>query len=383
MGTRTVRNGCGYYRSSKNVNRTGRREGSGFKQPLINRIAFVIDASTSMNGRERDVVKVIDNQVAYLARRSKELGQETRVSIASFADAMAWLVYDVDVLRLPSIGGLFQPSGNTALIEATVQSQDDLALTPELAGDYSYLTFVVTDGQENVSETPDGGRMVDTHLQRMFRDQKDNWTVAVLVPDIRGKRDAVNYGFPKDNVAIWDTTSVEGLTEVGETITAATESYLTGRASGLRGSRSVFSTGADAVNKASVQATLQPLAGDKYRLIPVAPRDGVQKDAKGKYPKIRVDSFIREDCGMKFVLGTVYYQWNKREKVQPGKRLMVVHKKTDKVYTGTQDEVRAMIGLPDMTVSQKADPNPEYDIFVQSTAPNRGLEAFTKVLVML
>jgi hypothetical protein len=376
MGIRTARNGYGHYGSSKDTTRTGRHEGGGFKQPLINRIAFVIDASSSMQGRERDVVKVIDNQVTYLARRSKELGQETRVSIASFADAMAWLVYDVDVLRLPSINGLFKPYGNTALVEATIQTQEDLARTPELAGDYSYLTFVVTDGQENVSETADGAQMTGSHLRTMFQDQGDNWTVAVLVPDIQGKREAINYGFPKDNVAVWNTTSVEGFTEVGETITAATESYLTGRASGQRGSRQIFSTGADVVNARTVKSTLQPLAGDKYRLIPVV-TTGVKGD------KVRVDKFIREDCGMKFQLGTVFYQWNKTEKVQPQKRLAVVEKKTDKVYVGTGDEIRAMIGLPDMSVTQRATPNPDFDVFVQSTAPNRNLLQHTKVLVML
>lgn len=376
MGNRTVSNGYGYYGSSKNVNRTGRREGSGFKQPLINRIAFVIDASTSMQGRERDVVKVIDNQVAYLARRSKELGQETRVSIASFADAMAWLVYDVDVLRLPSIEGLFRAEGNTALIEATVQSQEDLALTPELAGDYSYLTFVVTDGQENVSETADGDRMTGRHLHSMLQSQGDNWTVAVLVPDMRGKREAIGFGFPKDNVAIWDTTSVEGMTEVGETITAATESYLTGRASGQRGSRQIFSTGPEAVNNATVTAALQPVPMDKYALIPV-----VTTGEKGV--KTRADKFIKDNCGMTFRIGTVYYEWSKKETVQPQKKLAVVQKSTGKVFMGSGDEVRKLIGLPNLNTREAPKANPDFTVFVQSTAPNRNLIEHTKVLVML
>jgi hypothetical protein len=377
MGYATTRNRrLGYYGGRKDINRTGRREGTSFKQPLVNRICFLIDASSSMDGRKAAVVKVIQNQVDYLARRSQELGQETRVSVASFADAMAWLVFDVDVLRLPSIADLFNPYGNTALIEATIRSQADLATIPELAGDYSYLTYVITDGMENVSELEDGSRATGSDMQAMFSAQKDNWTIAALVPHIVAKREAINYGFPKDNVAVWDTTKVN-MDEVDETITAATESYLTGRASGVRGSRSVFSTGADAVNTATVKAALVPLAMDKYSLIPVMP-EGVQKG-----DKVRVDKFIREDCGMTFRLGTVYYEWSKRETVQPQKRLAVVQKSTGKVFVGTGDEVRQMIGLPSLSVREAPKANPDYTVFVQSTAPNRNLVPFTKVLVML
>jgi hypothetical protein len=43
-----------------------------------------------------------------------------------------------------------------------------------------------------------------------------------------------------------------------------------------------------------------------------------------------------------------------------------------------------MLGLPvGVALTIGAGPNPDYDVFVQSTAPNRNLVAFTKVLVML
>jgi len=348
-----------------------------YKQRLVNHVAFVLDGSSSMDIHAASVVKVVDAQTAYLARRSKEMDQETRVSVYVFADEVECLIYDTDVLRLPSIKDLYSPYGWTALLAATIKSQQDLAATGTLYGEHSFLTFVITDGKENHSFDERGRRIQPSVVNELITGQADNWTVAALVPDILSKRDTIDYGFPKDNVAIWDTTSSAGMDEVGEVITSATESFLQGRASGVRGSRSIFSTGSDAVNAATVKSTLVPLAGDKYRLIPVMP-EGVTKDSK-----VRVDKFIKDDCGMKFQLGRVYYQWNKREKVQPHKQLAVVEKKTDKVYVGTQDEVRAMIGLPDMTVSQKADPNPDFDIFVQSTAPNRNLVPYTKVLVML
>lgn len=356
--------------------RTGRSKVA-FKQPLINHIVFVIDGSSSMGMHKRSVIKVIEGQIAYLARRSKELGQETRVTVYVFADGVECLVYDVDVLRLPEIGTLYEPYGNTALVGATMRALKDLEATSQIHGDHSFLLYVLSDGQENASFDEEGYRYDEQAVSYRVNALPDNWTVAGLVPDQVANWEAQKFGFPKENLSVWDASSATGMDEVGAVVNTATEAYLVGRAQGVRGSKTIFSTGSDTVNKKAVQATLQPLAGDKYRLIPVTPEGAV------KGTKVRVDKFVKEDCGMPFRLGTVYYQWNKTEKVQPQKRLAVVDKRTDRVYVGTGDEIRQMIGLPSMSVTQKATPNPDFDVFVQSTAPNRNLLAFTRILVML
>ncbi len=338
----------------------------------IDHVAIVIDASASMGNLTRAVVKVVDNQVAYLARRSKELGREVRVSIYQFADAVECIIFDKDVLRLPSIEKSYRTGGMTALIDATVKSQDDLATTSTIYGDHAFLTFVVTDGCENRSR-----RHGPAALHRMFERQPENYTLAILVPDHQAADLAASFGFPADNIRPWDATSEAGVVDAGDSINAATENFFAGRAVGVRGSRNIFSTGPEALNKATVQAALTPLPMDKYSLIPVMP-DGVTKD-----DKIRVDKFIRDDCGMTFRLGSVYYEWSKRETVQPQKRLAVVQKSTGKVFVGTGDEVRDLIGLPTLNTREAPKANPDYTVFVQSTAPNRNLVPFTKVLVML
>lgn len=357
---------------------TGRTGRAGkFEQPLVNHIDLVLDGSSSMSGHQAAVVKLVDSLVKYLARRSQELGQETRISVHTFADEVECLVWDTDVLRTPSIANLYAPHGNTALIDATITSQRDLSETAQRYGSHSFLTYVITDGQENASRDENGRRMDVGHLKSLFGQQADNWTIALLVPNVIGKRDAIAYGFPKDNVSVWDADSLQGVEEASKVITDATEGYLRGRAAGVVGSRTLFSTGADTVNKTTVTAALTPLPGDKYRLIPVAP-DGVQKG-----DKVRVDKFIRDDCGMAFQLGHVYYEWSKKETVQPQKRLAVVQKSTDKVFVGTGDEIRQMIGLPNLSTRTAPQANPDYTVFVQSTAPNRNLVPFSKVLVML
>lgn len=228
-------------------------------QNYINHVALVLDASSSMSHLSRKVVEVADQQIAYLARRSRELDQETRVTVYVFADKVECVIYDKDVLRMPSLKQLYRVGGMTALLAAALKSQQELAQTAQLYGDHSFLTFVLTDGQENASHRcPDAParnpRELVKAVAEMIATQEDNWTLAVLVPDQMGKREAMQCGFPRDNIAVWDATSTQGLEEAGQVIREATEKFMVGRTQGIRGSRAVFSVGAEAVNKDTIKA---------------------------------------------------------------------------------------------------------------------------------
>jgi hypothetical protein len=290
-----------------------------------------------------------------------------------FADKVECVIYDKDVLRMPSLKQLYRTGGMTALLAAALKSQSELAQTAQLYGDHSFLTFVLTDGQENASHRcPDAPardpRQLVQAVAEMIRTQQDNWTLAVLVPDQMGKREAMQCGFPKDNIAIWDATSTQGLEEAGQVIRQATENFMMGRTQGIRGSRAVFSTGADAVNEDTIKAAgLTPADPSKYQLIPVAR-----------------DAAIREwviECGHTYTTGGAYYELSKSEKIQAGKQIAVLEKKTDRVYTGPQ--ARALLGLPNTEVRVKPDHNDHFTIFVQSTSVNRKLVANTRLLLML
>ncbi|MFD6323529.1 vWA domain-containing protein [Streptomyces sp. NPDC058442] len=342
-------------------------------QNYINHVALVLDASSSMSHLSGKVVEVADQQIAYLARRSRELDQETRVTVYVFADQVECVIYDKDVLRMPSLKQMYRVGGMTALLAAALKSQRELAQTAQLYGDHSFLTFVLTDGQENASHRcPDAPARSQRELigavAEMFQTQEDNWTLAVLVPDQMGKREAMQCGFPKDNIAIWDATSTQGLEEAGHVIQQATEKFMVGRTQGIRGSRAVFSTGADAVNKDTIKAAgLTPVDPSKYQLIPVARDAGIKE-------------WVLE-CGHAYRTGGAFYQLSKSEKVQAQKRIAVLEKKTDRVYTGP--EARALLGLPDVEVRVKPDHNDDFTIFVQSTSVNRKLVAHTRLLLML
>lgn len=341
-------------------------------QNYINHVALVLDASSSMSHLRNKVVEVADQQIAYLARRSRELDQETRVTVYVFADKVECVIYDKDVLRMPSLKQLYRVGGMTALLAAALKSQRELAQTAQLYGDHSFLTFVLTDGQENASHRcPDAPaqnpRALVQAVADMIETQADNWTLAVLVPDQMGKREATQCGFPQDNIAIWDATSTQGLEEAGQVIQEATEKFMVGRTKGIRGSRSVFSAGG-AVSKQTIEAAgLTPADPSAFALVPVA-RD------------VAIREWVVES-GHTYRTGCAYYQLSKSEKIQARKQIAVLEKKTDRVYTGPQ--ARALLGLPNEEVRVKPDHNDEFTIFVQSTSVNRKLVAQTRLLVMV
>jgi hypothetical protein len=326
----------------------------------INHIALVLDGSLSMRGKRSTVIKVADDQIKYLARRSQELDQETRVSVYVFGDRVRCVIFDKDVLRLPSIAELYQINGNTALIDATLKSQDDLACTAQLYGDHAFLTYVLTDGEENASARP------SSQLIKRLAELPDNWTIGIFVPDQRGVFEAKRCGFPAANIAVWDTTD-QGLVEVGETIRRTTDAYMTSRATGVRGSRALFSMGVDTLNAATVrQAGLTQLPTAKFSLLPVLADQPIRD--------------LVEANGHRYTVGAGYYQLTKTENIQANKAIAVRDKLTGAVYTGIN--ARDLLGLPVMDVRVKPDHNPQYDVFVQSTSVNRKLIHGTTLLLL-
>lgn len=334
----------------------------------INHVVYVVDESSSMGPYARDVVQVADGQSKHLARRSKELDQETRVSVYTFSSQVKNRIFDKDVLRLPSLAGLYSPYGRTALIDATLKALDDLAQTAQMYGDHAFLVFVLTDGEENDSIAG------PSQLQKRLADLPENWTVAVLVPNKYGEHEAKSFGFPAQNIAIWDPTSSAGVAEAGEVITRATDNFMAGRAKGVRGTNTLFSTGADAVNAKTVRAAgLTVLPKSKYDVLPVTR-----------------DEYIRpfvERHGIVYDIGSAYYQLSKKETIQRTKKIAIREKTDDplklntgKVYTG--DAARELLGLPDMDVKVAPDDNPGYHIYVQSTSVNRKLVPGTTLLYM-
>lgn len=330
------------------------------KQNYINHIALVLDASRSMASMASQVIGVADQQVAYLAQRSKELDQETRVTVYTFSNRVIdCLFYDKDVLRLPSLKGLYRPDGQTALIDATIKALEDLEKTPELYGDHAFLAYVLTDGAENYSRH----RPIDLsgRLERL----RDNWTVAAFVPNATGVHEAKKFGFAPNNIAVWNADA-KGVTEVGSVIRQTTDHYMQARSVGVRGTRSLFTPDTSLLSKRAV-SNLDKLGPGQFRSF------HVERDE-------RIDEFVGRQMKRPYALGEAYYQLTKSVIVQAQKTIALYAKREHAVYVGKQ--ARVLLGLPDYEVTVRPTNHPEYDIFVQSTSMNRKLLAGTSVLII-
>lgn len=340
----------------------------------INHIGMVGDASYSMNVHASAVVKVMDNTVAHLAERSQFHDQETRVTFYDFADRgdVKCRFYDKDVLRMPSIAGLYRPRGNTALIDAALLAIREMEQTAQLHGEHAFLLYLFSDGQENDS------RARPSELSAKIASLPSNWTVAAFAPNQQAVFELKRCGFPADNIAVWDTTSTVGMEKVGEIIRATSETFMEGRKHGVHGYSASSGGGLFKMREfsaADVKGAATPMTDGSYFFLPVSAKE-------------RIDEFVARETKKAYVLGRCYYQFMKTETIQPQKAIAVevVEKKAGgpeerKVYTGPA--ARVILGLPtDHSVKVRPDQKAGCTIFIQSTSYNRNLIPGTRLLVL-
>lgn len=336
-------------------------------QKLINHVALVLDGSGSMGPQVKKVIEVADEQVRQLAIRSEQLSQETRISIYKFAcNRVDCLIFDMDVMRSPSIAELYNASGGTPLVDAVIKSQQDLAQTCQLYGDHAFLTLVITDGEENTSKNS------WLELKKYTTDAPVNYTVGFFVPNQQGVTYLTRAGVNKESITIWDAGSTQGMLDAGKKVQSTVYAYMTARSQGVRGTRSLFvqaPTDAAHVNAKTVAQTCKPMDRSSYSLHDVKQRQ-------------QIGDFVNDTLKLgPYYVGKGFYQFMKPETIQGDKAIVVVNKHTGQAYEGVN--ARSLIGLtPGVEAKVKPADNPDFDIFVQSKAINRNLIPGTKMLLM-
>lgn len=330
----------------------------------INHIALVLDASGSMAHLKSSVIRVADEQIKTFAKQSELNNQETRVSVYTFDYAynIQCLIFDKDVLRLPSIAGLYTPDGATALRDAIGKSIEDLEKTAQMYGDHAFLVYVITDGAENDSKVWSIDR-----LKLKVQARSDNWTFGAFVPNRQGEMSMQNLGFPFGNIVTWEQTEA-GLRDVGTKMAAATSSYYGTRSRGIRSTSSLFNVGTGGLKPADVKgAGAVALTPGQFRML------AVTNDTP-------ISDFVEAKTRRAYRLGEGYYQLTKKETIQAGKKIALYHRGKHTVYTG--DAARQLLNLPDYEVRVDPSQGGDYDIFVQSTSTNRKLLGGTTLLVL-
>lgn len=367
---------------------------------LTTHVALVLDRSISMNRLRDKTIQVADDLVAHLAETSKQKNQEWRVSVYTFGNEVDCHIWDMDVLRLPSMKEHYRIGGNTALIDAVTIALDDGDRITEHRGDHAFLVYVITDGEENWSHgtgpRPVYGRVPTDVLIKQLGERlaglKDNRTVAILAPDSQGVRYSQRLGF--DNILLWDTSSEAGLEAAAEAIKTSTTTYMEARTQGAVGLRSMkrggLFVGANVDARAIKAANLTPLAAkDRKITVVVKTGDSFEKVVKPANTRrkvaetgwfVKIEDYVKRINKGVYPLGDAFYELVKPETIQGDKEIAVVEVDSNKVYVG--DGARQLLGLPATKTRVKPDLNPDYKIFVQSNSLNRHLPHGSHVMVL-
>lgn len=330
----------------------------------INHIGFLIDASGSMLDLQKKTIEVFEAQLSALKTESVRLNQDTRVSVYMFSEDVECAVFDMDVMRFEGLQNLPWRFRNTALRDAVGQAIEDMRTIATKYGDHAFLVYALTDGQDNHSHI-----YHSAHVAQTIEELPENWTTVCLVPDTQGKVAAERCGFPKQNISIWET-SEKGLRDVETVTTSALRSYMGGRATGVRGTKSFFATDLSKVTKTVVKQATSVLPPATYDLW----------ENRGKTIK-EIKTFVEEWKGVgEYVVGGAYYELMKTEKIQGAKNILLQERKTGKVYEGAAS--RQLLGLPAHEIKVTPGDHGEWRIFVQSTSVNRHVVPGMHVLVM-
>jgi hypothetical protein len=332
------------------------------KKKLVNHVALVIDDSGSMNHLVPKTREVVSNLIKGFKATSGSVGQETRLSIYTFGDYVQNRMFDANPDSAPQpYTYILASSGMTALRDAAFQGISDLSGIRETKfEDHAFLVYVITDGGENHS------RKTTPELKRLIDGLNDDWTVAALVPDLNGKHQAKLFGFPADNIQIWETTE-KGLEEVERTVADSYRGYSMGRSMGIKSSASLFKF--NDVSKTEVKKKLEEVDPGDYETLLVRKYDHDKA----------IKDFVESWTSRPYRVGSAYYQVTKPEKIQAGKNIAVVDKLTGKMYSGLK--ARQLIGLPTYEVKAAPADFKNFDLFVQSTSTNRKLVGETHLIV--
>ncbi len=330
------------------------------KKKMVNHVAFLLDASGSMAGLTNATREVLSKLLDGLATEEKKSGIETRLHLYTFGYRLQPELTNVN----PRAAGSFVYSSRgegTALIDSTMELIDRLGEYSSTKDDVSFLVYVLTDGQN----TENGNHA--SRLRSLLRGLNDDWTLAIMVPNDHCKGQAISYGFPADNIQIWETTA-KGMQELGRNLAATNSSYYSMRSAGVKSTKSLFKF-EDNLAKSVVKKAMEEVNPGEYETLLV------RKGDDGRAIKDFVESWTKAP----YRVGSAYYQVTKPEKIQAGKVLAVVDKMTGKMYSGMN--ARNLLGLPHYEVKAEPASFKNYDLFVQSTSTNRKLVADTHLIV--
>lgn len=331
------------------------------KKPLENHFVLVIDNSMSMNWARKTVVELVNKHVKEIREGAEKSGQRTTFSLIRFGQDVEEMFRNKLISEIAPLTLSDYPAngGSTALTDASVEAIELGESLPKSKGyDTTYVVTTITDGEENSSRRrPEALRDAIKRVNKT-----DRWTISFMLPPGKKQMFMSQYNIPEGNLAEWYSTEAS-LKTAGDIINTGTRGYFQARTLGVTRSTNYLQTNITASSKKI-----------KKDLVDISKAVTVW-NVSDKEP---IKDFAERRSRKPYIMGSVYYQLMKREEIQNYKGVIIMDKKTKAMYTGP--DARDLIGLPNHTVKVEPGNHGNYDIFVQSTSPNRNLVQGTRAL---
>lgn len=334
---------------------------------LINRFMICLDSSGSMGKVAPAVITAYNKTVDDIRKGAAEAGQVSTVGLITFGErdplrghATVSVKYNAAVPSAvePLNKYTYLPQVGTPLWDAVGRGIAELRTLGDTK-DTSYVVMVITDGEENESR-----EWTAEHLRRDIDAvcKSDRWSFVFLVPP-GAKAAMVNRrGLAEGNVMEWEA-STKGVESYSVVTTSGLNSFYAARAAGATRTSGFFTTNLANVKKSDLKKLTDARLSFTEWLVP---------------KEVPIKDFV-ESHRKQYVLGCGFYQLMKDERIQPQKEILLADKATGAIYEGPA--ARELLGLTQgVEVKVRPGNHGNFDIFIQSTSPNRKLVRGTRFL---
>ena len=323
----------------------------------ITNVLMLVDKSSSMASYWGETEKYVYNTIETLKKEAVDKKQEIRFTLRFFNDTLGPVVFADKPIS--EVGKFVQsPFGNTMIWSSLDESIKDMTKISSVRDSYAknvYLVMLVSDGENNRGSST----FLNADLAR-----HENWTFTAACPP-RKKLEYYSSGFDMENVTEWEG-SKRGMDDLNVKTQSAVSSYMNMRSSGFTKS-STFYTDASNIGRSELS---------KLSVINTKAHE-VKRESELRH-------FVEALTGQPYVLGSAYYKLDKKEKIQPQKKMILFDKNTGQFFTDSATcTVKSLLNL-DSTGEIRVEPrnHSHFDIYVQSGSVNRILPRNTKVVVL-
>lgn len=220
------------------------------KKELKNRIAIILDRSSSMDTIRTEAVKMFNEQVKAIKKGAKTI-EDTTVSLFTFStNADEPIIFNRPAKELKELKvEEYIPNGWTAMYDSVGMAIERLSALPEMSDpDCSFLAIIVTDGEENKSQNFNGQRLSD---QIRLLQAGGRWTFTFCGANVDVEKMAAQLHIPKGNTMMFAANSA-GMLNATVSSAVGTKGFFRSRAGGQSAVQSFYD---DSQNTAPVTTT--------------------------------------------------------------------------------------------------------------------------------